>query len=197
MIIRKLFKYEGAHIVRNCTSVRCSHSIHGHSYKIEIFLTANKLDNGMMIYDFGLMKGTIKDIIDSFDHALIVWNRDKELVEVAKKYSDRHIILPISSSAEAQSILFFKIIKEILNHTEMNNGEGNVKLVSVRVHETDTGYAEAFEEDLELLNFDLKDIYFSEAIKKEWKDPQMWDKLLSVLGTDKKIFINPKVKKQV
>jgi len=197
MIIRKLFKYEGAHIVRNCTSVRCSHSIHGHSYKIEVFLTADKLDNGMMIYDFGLMKGTIKDIIDSFDHALIVWNRDKELVEVAKKYSDRHIILPISSSAEAQSILFFKIIQEILKHTKMNNGEGNVKLVSVRVHETDTGYAEAFEDDLKLLKFDLKDIYFSEAIKREWKDPQMWDKLLSVLETDEKIFINPKVKKQV
>ena len=197
MIIRKLFKYEGAHIVRNCTSVRCSHSIHGHSYKVEVFLTADKLDNGMMIYDFGLMKGAIKDIIDSFDHALIIWDRDKELVEIAKKYSDRHIILPISSSAEAQSILFFKIIQEILNHTEMNNGEGNVKLVSVRIHETDTGYAEAFEDDLKLLKFDLKDIYFSEAIKKEWKDPQIWNKLLSVLGTDRKIFINPKVKKQV
>jgi len=197
MVIRKLFKYEGTHIVRNCTSERCSHSIHGHSYKVEVFLTADKLDNGMMIYDFGLMKGTIKDIIDSFDHTLIVWDKDKELVDVAKKYSDRHIILPISSSAEAQSILFFKIIKEILNHTEMNNGEGYVKLIGVRVHETDTGYAEAQAGDLKLLNPRLEDIYFSEAIKREWKDPKMWDKLLSVLGTDKKIFINPKVEKQV
>jgi len=197
MVIRKLFKYEGAHIVRNCTSERCSKSIHGHSYKIEIFFTSNKLDNGMMIYDFGLMKGTIKDIIDSFDHAVIVWDKDKELVEVAKNTSDRHIILPISSSAEAQSIILFKIIKEILKHTEMNNGEGKVKLKAVRIHETDTGYAEASKKDLKLLDIDLKDIVFSQGIKNEWKDPAMWDKLLSVLGTDKKIFINPEIEKQV
>ncbi|MBP8064536.1 MAG: 6-carboxytetrahydropterin synthase QueD, partial [Acinetobacter sp.] len=31
MIIRKLFKFENAHVVRNCTSDRCKRSIHGHS----------------------------------------------------------------------------------------------------------------------------------------------------------------------
>jgi len=197
MKIRKLFKYENAHIVRNCTSERCSHSIHGHSYIIEVVLKGNKLDNGMMIYDFGLMKGTIKDIIDSFDHAITVWNKDEELVNVAKNYSDRHIILPMSSSAEAQSILLFKIIKEILKHTEMNNGEGKVKVHKVRVHETATGWAEAKKKDLELIDFDLKDIIFSNQIKSEWKDPEMWDKLLSAIETGEKIFKNPVIPQQV
>jgi len=194
MIIRKLFKYENAHIVRNCSSERCAHSIHGHSYKIELFFTADKLDNGMMIMDFGLMKGNIKDIIDSFDHALTVWDKDKDLVEIAKKSSDRYIVLPMSSSAEAQAVLFFKIIKKMLKKTKFNNGEKNVRLVSVRVHETDTGYAEAFEKDLKLIDFKLKDIEFSEQIKKEWKDPKMWDKLLS---KKKYIFKNPKIEQQV
>ncbi|HCN16273.1 MAG TPA: 6-carboxytetrahydropterin synthase QueD, partial [Moraxellaceae bacterium] len=34
MRIRKLFKFENAHIVRNCSSDRCKYSIHGHSYQI-------------------------------------------------------------------------------------------------------------------------------------------------------------------
>ena len=44
MIIRKLFKFEGAHIVRDCSSDRCKFSIHGHSYVVEVFLTSDKLD---------------------------------------------------------------------------------------------------------------------------------------------------------
>jgi 6-pyruvoyl tetrahydropterin synthase/QueD family protein len=71
MLIRKLFRFENAHIVRNCSSDRCSRSIHGHSYQVEILLEAHALDNGQMIYDFGLLKGHIKDLIDSFDHALL------------------------------------------------------------------------------------------------------------------------------
>lgn len=70
MLIRKLFKFENAHVVRNCTSDRCKRSIHGHSYKVELLLKASKLDHGQMVYDFGLLKGVIKDLFDSFDHAI-------------------------------------------------------------------------------------------------------------------------------
>ena len=76
MCIRKLFKFENAHIVRNCSSERCKHSIHGHSYQIELILEAKRLDHGQMVYDFGLLKSSIKDIIDSFDHAICFWNKD-------------------------------------------------------------------------------------------------------------------------
>lgn len=62
MLIRKLFKFENAHVVRNCTSDRCKRSIHGHSYKVELLLKASKLDHGQMVYDFGLLKGVIKDL---------------------------------------------------------------------------------------------------------------------------------------
>ena len=55
MRIRKLFKFENAHIVRNCSSERCKHSIHGHSYQIELILEATRLDHGQMVYDFGLL----------------------------------------------------------------------------------------------------------------------------------------------
>ena len=76
MLIRKLFKFEGSHIVRDCTSQRCSHSIHGHSYQVEIFIKSRHLDFGQMVVDFGLLKGTVKDFIDSFDHTHVMWSRE-------------------------------------------------------------------------------------------------------------------------
>lgn len=52
MIIRKQFKFEGAHIVRNCTSQRCRENIHGHSYIVEVFITSDKLDHGLHGHGF-------------------------------------------------------------------------------------------------------------------------------------------------
>jgi len=183
MIIRKLFKFENAHIVRKCTSRRCSRSIHGHSYKVEVKLSSNFLDNGQMVYDFGLTKIYIKDIIDSFDHAITLWAEDdKEYVEFAKKFSERWIILPLNPSAEQFSRIFFVIIDKILNLLEFKNSEKNVTLHSIIVHETDTGYAECFREDAFNKNMGeirLEEIIFSDRIKKEWSDNTLWDKILN------------------
>jgi 6-pyruvoyltetrahydropterin/6-carboxytetrahydropterin synthase len=183
VIIRKLFKFENAHIVRNCTSRRCSRSIHGHSYKVEVKLSSNYLDNGEMVYDFGLMKVTIKDLIDSFDHAITLWAKDDpEYIKYAKKFSERWIILPVNPSAEQFSRVFFLIIDRVLGLMEFNNGEKEVKLHSVVVHETDTGYAECFREDA--YNFEgmgeisLNEILFSGRIKEEWGDTELWDKII-------------------
>ena len=183
MIIRKLFKFENAHIVRKCTSRRCSRSIHGHSYKVEVKLSSNFLDNAQMVMDFGLMKLYIKDIIDSFDHSITLWNGDnKEYIEFAKKFSERYVILPVNPSAEQFSRVFFLIIDRILELMEFRNGEKEVKIHSVIVHETDTGYAECFRDDA--YNFEgmgeinLEDIIFSDRIKEEWKDKNMWEKIL-------------------
>ncbi len=48
------------------------------------------------------------------------------------------------------------------------------------VHETDTGYAQSFLEDIQneqmgLLN--LEGIVFSEQVQSEWNDPQMYESL--------------------
>ena len=183
MIIRKLFKFENAHIVRNCTSRRCSRSIHGHSYKVEVKLKSNFLDNGQMVYDFGLMKLYIKDLIDSFDHAITLWRDDnEEYIEFAKKFSERWVELPVNPSAEQFSRVFFLMIDKILELMEFKNGEKEVEVYSIIVHETDTGYAECFRVDA--YNFEgmgeirLEDIKFSDRIKEEWKDKKMWEKTL-------------------
>ncbi|WP_166168893.1 6-carboxytetrahydropterin synthase [Acinetobacter sp. SA01] len=196
MLIRKLFKFENAHIVRNCTSDRCKRSIHGHSYKVELLLKASKLDHGQMVYDFGLLKGVIKDIFDSFDHAICFWQYDDaEYIAACKKFSARWVSLPVSPSAEQFSRIFFYLAQQVLASTITQNGEGDVEVYSVIVHETDTGYAQSFIEDIEneqmgVLNLDQ--IVFSEQVQAEWADPGMYEKLQQGIK-----FQNPAVDLQV
>jgi 6-pyruvoyltetrahydropterin/6-carboxytetrahydropterin synthase len=190
MLIRKLFKFENAHIVRGCTSSRCKYSIHGHSYKIEVLFESNYLDHGQMVYDFGLIKLSIKELIDSFDHSTTIWDKDdKEYVDMIKKYSLRWVSLPVSPSAEQLCRVIFLMIDRLLNLTQMSNGEKEVNLHSIIVHETDTGYAHGFREDAysKLMGeINLKDIVFSKQVMDEWSDKKMWNKLIN--GN---IFINP------
>lgn len=190
MIIRKLFKFENAHIVRGCSTIRCRSSIHGHSYKVEVLLESNFLDNGQMVYDFGLMKQSIKDIIDSFDHSISLWNMDDKIyIEDMKKHSARWVELPISPSAEQFSRLFFVLIDRLFSLTTTINGEREVKLHSIIVHETDTGYAQSFREDAYSINMgliDIDDIILSDDVKKGCKDKEIWNKIKNKEG-----FINP------
>ncbi|MCW8820611.1 MAG: 6-carboxytetrahydropterin synthase [Sulfurovum sp.] len=183
MLIRKLFKFENAHIVRDCTTQRCSENIHGHSYKIEVLLESNYLDAGQMVYDFGLTKRYIKELIDSFDHAITLWSKDdKNYVDAMKRYSNRWVELPVSPSAEQFSRVIYLMVERVLVCTDMQNGERDVNLHSIIVHETETGYAQGFKEDAhsELMGtIKLEDIVFSSQVQSEWSDPQLWDKLLN------------------
>lgn len=196
MLIRKLFKFENAHIVRNCTSDRCKRSIHGHSYKVELLLKASKLDHGQMVYDFGLLKGMIKDIFDSFDHAICFWQQDDaDYIHACQTFSARWVSLPVSPSAEQFSRIFFYLAQQILASTETQNGEGDVEVYSVIVHETDTGYAQSFIEDIENQQMgvlSLESIVFSDQVQAEWTDPEMYEKLKQGIK-----FQNPSVDLQV
>ena len=196
MLIRKLFRFENAHIVRNCSSDRCSRSIHGHSYQVEILLEAHALDNGQMIYDFGLLKGHIKDLIDSFDHAVAFWDKDNaEYIDFCKQFSARWISLPVSPSAEQFSRVIFVLVDAVLKQTVMQNGEADVSLNSIIVHETITGYAQCFRYDVENSRMgliQLDEIVFSEQVCSEWSDHQLFEKL-----KQGEMFVNPIVKPQV
>ena len=181
MIIRKKFKFEGAHIVRNCSTDRCKKSIHGHSYVVEVFLSSSKLDNGYMVYDFGLTKKHIKNIIDSFDHAYSLWEGESdEFKYFFKSNSERWIEMPISPSAESYSLMFLKFVDHILKNTTFSNGEGDVHVSSVRVHETQTGYAEAFVSDMETMPLDLNKVVFSQQVIDEWEEKEELQKILSL-----------------
>ena len=172
MVIRKEFRVESAHIVRNCTSERCSHSIHGHSAVIELFFESDQLDNAQMVMDFGLMKASIKQFIDSMDHCYLLCDKDRpEFKEFITKECDRYIVMPFNPSAEMLSLYIFKNVSNILELTNLANGEQNVKLKAVRYHETITGYAECNENDLKnIWKPEYDNVRYSEGVRRDWSD---------------------------
>lgn len=169
MVIRKLYRIESAHIVRNAISERCSHSYHGHSGVIEVFFKADHLDKAGMIYDFGAMKKTVGSFIDMFDHSVHLWSQDKiDNIHFFTQENNRYIILPCNPTAENYCVLYRDCINEILKRSNFTNGEGEVYCSGVRYHETATGYAESDESDP--VRFSLKDLNFSPKTIEEASD---------------------------
>ena len=196
MKIRKEFRVESAHIVRNCTSHRCSHSIHGHSATIELIFEGNKLDNAGMLYDFGLMKSTIKEFIDSMDHCYILCAKDNEdFKNFIKGSCDRWIELPFNPSAECLAMFIQYWVNHIIGYTRTRNGEGQFKCVGVKYHETATGYAESSLEDLENIWehewSEYTSYKFSDGVIKDWSKD-----LVDVLRSNL-IIENPIVEQQI
>lgn len=193
MVIRKEFRVESAHIVRNCTSERCSHSIHGHSAVIELFFESDQLDNAQMVMDFGLMKTSIKQFIDSMDHCYLLCDKDKpEFKEFITKECDRYIVLPFNPSAEMLSLYIFKNVSNILELTNLANGEQNVKLKAVRYHETVTGYAECNEDDLKnIWKPEYDNVRYSDGVLRDWSN-----ELIQALQFDVRIQ-NPIIPQQI
>jgi len=134
-----------------------------------------------MVYDFGLLKGGVRDLIDGFDHAVTLWSGDDaEYVASMRRQSERWVQIPVSPSAEQFSRLFFRLVDTALALTDTANGEGAVTLQSVIVHETETGYAQCFRQDADnaaMGLIDLRDIDFSPAITAEWSDPALLERL--------------------
>lgn len=193
MVIRKQFKFEMAHIVRKAWSQRCSRSVHGHSYLLELLLRSgeDKLDNAQMVVDFGAVKVLFNDLIDSFDHALCFWNlkEDKKIIDFSKKNFERVIVTPFNPSAEMQAEFFLEVFNRILFVNEQRkyvdlNGATDPFVSSVRIHETTTGWAEAeFESGIEspmVRIVEDQSIYFSPAIQKDWKYPKLLKEVLNL-----------------
>lgn len=202
MEIRKLFRGEMSHVVRNCSTQKCKLSTHGHSFVIEVFFTADHLDNAQMILDFSLTKKAIKQFIDSFDHCIVLWDKDNlEYIQDMKKWSDRWIELPINPTAEMLAIYFCYMINKILYNTKFNNGEGNVTCSKVIYHETSTGCAIATPDDVRFLS-ELQPKHigeFSEGVVQDWSK-ELKEFIHDLNRNDlykSAYFINPIVEQQV
>ncbi|WP_104757605.1 6-pyruvoyl trahydropterin synthase family protein [Helicobacter salomonis] len=182
MQIRRTFHFCASHIVRNCTSKRCATSIHGHNYEVEVFVEAHRLDHAGMVLDFGLFKNEIAGFIDAFDHAHHFWDRESaEFQKCIISTCTRYVKLGFNPSAEGYALMFHLFLDAIVCATEFHNGEAPLSVSSVRVHETNYGYAQSFKADLQnphlMRHISLESVHFSAGILEEMRDPTLLDKL--------------------
>jgi len=183
VLIRKLFKAEMAHTTWGAYSKRCHH-IHGHSYKFELFLRSDKPNSTQMVSDFKAVKDIgINDFFDSFDHAVMVWEKDPRASIISQVNPDRHIVVPFIPTAEMLAKAFFYVCRGILETGPRLSGEQDVRVDQVIVHETETGYAVFGEGDVEKDQFPAIDFSrwkFSDGIKAEWIEKSWFEKLKAV-----------------
>jgi len=142
--VTKFYDFEMAHALWNYDGL-CK-NIHGHSYKLYVTVIGepisneNELKNGMVI-DFGDLKRIVKtQIVDQFDHSLVVYKNAPhlKLLELNEMY-ERHHVVNFQPTAENLVLHFVNIIKPLLP-TE-------VKLKNVKLYETASSYAEWDAED--------------------------------------------------
>lgn len=136
--IRKLFRLEVAHVLDNAFSKPCEQSIHGHSYKIEVFLDSiTPLDNGMVL-DFGRLKG----MFDAFDHCLFLPESKKNWIDNQHCDGCKGVyVIPGNPTAEWMASFFFGMVDQLLILNGWDKSFG-VSITGLRVHETETGWAE-------------------------------------------------------
>ncbi len=135
--IRKMFKFEAAHQLDRAFSRACTDSIHGHSYVVEVFLTAERLDEDLMVTDFGRLGEVIAEVKREWDHALFLSPRRHggEYANVVSKIVE----LEDNPTAELMAKVLFDVFTRAVAEMGRHN---NPRVERVRVHETATGWAE-------------------------------------------------------
>ena len=136
-IIRKKFKFEMAHVLDSSYSTECQ-NIHGHSYYLEIFIKRDCLNDDGMVIDFKELKELINElIIKKFDHKLVLNEKNPLFSVFDSLVMNGVVFVNYNPTAENMVKDFHEKIKDKLIY--FLPGLYGIK---VRLHETDTGYAE-------------------------------------------------------
>lgn len=107
----------------------CQH-LHGHNAKVDVALASAVLDERGMVMDFGDVKATIKQWIDStLDHTLLLC-QDDPLIPVFEERGEKFYVMKNNPTAE-------NIAKLIYGFAETKG----FPVTSVTLWETDTSFA--------------------------------------------------------
>lgn len=145
MIIRvtKEFDFEMAHALDGHDG-KC-HNIHGHTYELSTTFIGKPIDqpgspkDGMVIDFADLKKIVKKNVVDVFDHALVLRDDSRFLAGLDKDLNPRLILVDYQPTAEK---LLEHMVEIILAQLPKD-----IDLHSALLRETKTSYAEWFASD--------------------------------------------------
>ena len=113
--------FSAAHRLENFYG-KCE-SLHGHNWKVEVFLLGDRLDDAGLIKDFGVVKAKAREVLAELDH---------------KYLNDLPVFRQQNPSSENLARYLYERLGKALN------GEG-VRISRVSVWESDTSCASYFE----------------------------------------------------
>lgn len=142
--VTKEFPFEMAHVLRNYDGP--CRNVHGHSYRLFVTISGVPVEipdnpkNGMVIDFTDLKKIIKKEIVNVFDHAVVVSSYfEKEKLDMFTKLFGNTVIVDYQPTCENMVADFAERIAKQLPQ--------GVKLHSLKLYETATSYAEWFASD--------------------------------------------------
>ncbi|WP_041667644.1 6-carboxytetrahydropterin synthase QueD [Acetohalobium arabaticum] len=143
--VTKSFSWDMAHMLAGHED-QCK-NLHGHTYKLEVEVTSKSgklqaagASQGMII-DFKDLKQVVtEEIVAPLDHAFLYWAKSPDEVEhqlaATLQDADRKVVsVDFRPTAENMANYFWEILQN--NFTKLD-----IEVVSVKVWETPTSYAE-------------------------------------------------------
>lgn len=67
--LKVVTQFAAAHRLNNFYG-KCE-ALHGHNWKVEIFVTADSLDEAGLVLDFGKIKSQARELLDEVDHTFL------------------------------------------------------------------------------------------------------------------------------
>ncbi|HCK04769.1 MAG: 6-carboxytetrahydropterin synthase QueD [Methylophilales bacterium] len=122
-------------------------NLHGHRYAIEVTIKGEIIkqeessDFGMVM-DFKDAKNLIKQtIVDPWDHAFIVYEKDHEVIKFLSSL-DNHktVVFPEVPTAENMALVAYELLKVVFKKKFL----GAVTPIKVRLYETPNNWAEVY-----------------------------------------------------
>ena len=141
--LTKEFKFEMAHALKGYDGL--CRNIHGHSYELLVTITGIPISDPSsaklgMVMDFGDLKKIVRNnIVDEFDHALVLNRESADDFTIEGEMFGRTILVDYQPTSENMLIDFAARLKSQL--------PANVKLHHLLLRETVTSYAEWYAED--------------------------------------------------
>ena len=130
------FPFDCGHFLFRSDSEICN-TPHGHSWKADIVLSSEKLNNKNMVMDYLDLEKVVKEYIDRFDHAMLI-NTDSPHHEYFSKNCKR--VIPFKSTDPTTEVIAETLYSFI--GKEINKIDPNIELEKVRVWETNSAWAE-------------------------------------------------------
>lgn len=113
---------------------KCAH-VHGHSYTIELTVSAEALDDVGRVIDFGVLEQVVGGWLqDTFDHGFIAEQGDP-IIEFFEKTPQKLVVLDVPPSVENLSQIFFAGAARLLE-------EHKITVKAVRAYETPKSWAD-------------------------------------------------------
>lgn len=140
--ITKRLEFDAGHRIPEHDSV--CRNVHGHRYALEVTVAgevrrAQAADEGMVM-DFAAIKSIAqRHVVDPWDHAFLICERDTELLRFLRTIPDHKTVVlrDVPTAENLARIAFETLSPHIATHYD-----GAVRLAAIRLYETPNSWAD-------------------------------------------------------